>query len=79
MCLFLLLSAGILSWLPKPPNPAEILVAHPAADIGSEVKLINDEELFRLFPGRSLALIGKPGEQKLIFLDEEADSTKPGL
>lgn len=32
-------------------------------------KVISDEELFALFPGRSLALIGSPGHQKLVFLD----------
>ena len=35
----------------------------------SSVKFITDEELFALFPGRPLALIGKPGEQQLVFLD----------
>jgi hypothetical protein len=33
------------------------------------IKVISDEELFALFPGRSLALIGSPGHQKLVFLD----------
>ena len=35
----------------------------------SSVTMISDEELFTLFPGRSLALIGKPGHQQLVFLD----------
>jgi hypothetical protein len=34
------------------------------------VKFINDEELLALFPGRPLALVGKPGEQQLVFLDQ---------
>jgi hypothetical protein len=33
------------------------------------VKIINDEELFALFPNRAMALIGSPGHQQLIFLD----------
>ncbi len=39
----------------------------------SGVRLISDEELFTLFPGRALALVGKPGQQQLVFLD-----TPPG-
>lgn len=35
----------------------------------SGIKVISDEELFALFPGRSLALIGKPGHQELVDLD----------
>ena len=35
-----------------------------------EVKVITDQELFALFPGRPLALIGKPGQQRLVFLDQ---------
>jgi len=38
----------------------------------SGVKIISDEELFALFPGRSLALIGKPGHQQLVVLDAPA-------
>ena len=34
---------------------------------------INDDELFALFAGRSMALIGKPGEQQLVFLDQNSD------
>ncbi len=33
------------------------------------VKFISDEELLALFPNRSVALIGKPGSQQLVFLD----------
>ena len=36
------------------------------------VKLINDDELLALFPDRPVALIGKPGQQRLIFLDQLA-------
>lgn len=35
------------------------------------VKFISDEELFALFPGRAMALVGEPGQQQLLFLDGE--------
>jgi hypothetical protein len=41
----------------------------PATDDG--VQLISDEELFALFPGRAMALIGPPGAQRFLFLDEQ--------
>lgn len=37
---------------------------------GTDIRLISDEELFALFPGRPLALIGPKGSQQLVFLDE---------
>jgi len=40
------------------------------------MKYISDEELFKLFPGRSIALIGKPGEQELIFLDKQSEAVQ---
>jgi hypothetical protein len=46
----------------------------PAAEGG--VKVISDEELFALFPGRSMALIGTPGQQQLVFLDGGAARAK---
>jgi len=45
-------------------------VATPSAEF--RVKMISDEELFDLFPGRSLALVGKPGHQQLVVLDASA-------
>ena len=41
-----------------------------AADL--EIKWINDDELFALFADRPMALIGKPGEQQLVFLDSQS-------
>jgi hypothetical protein len=38
----------------------------------SGVQMITDEELFALFPDRSVALVGKPGHQELVFLDARA-------
>jgi len=38
-------------------------------DTAKPVKTITDEELFALFPGRAIALIGKPGHQDFVLLD----------
>jgi hypothetical protein len=35
----------------------------------SKVEYITTDQLFALFPNRPLALVGKPGHQQLIFLD----------
>ena len=42
-------------------------------------KIITDEELFALFPGRAMALVGKPGHQQLVFLDQGGSSRQPLL
>jgi hypothetical protein len=34
------------------------------------VRLLSDDELLGLFPGRPVALIGSPGKQQLVFLDQ---------
>jgi hypothetical protein len=44
---------------------------------GQDTKLITDEELFALFPNRPLALVGKPGQQQLVFLDRSSKSRQP--
>jgi hypothetical protein len=62
------------SSLPRPATPRAQQAVPPAplaADL--EIKWISDEELFALFAGRSMALIGKPGEQQLVFLDQSSD------
>jgi hypothetical protein len=33
------------------------------------VRKLTDEELFALFPDRQIALVGPPGDQRLLFLD----------
>ncbi|MGA2748094.1 MAG: hypothetical protein ABSG59_04890 [Verrucomicrobiota bacterium] len=42
----------------------------PAAAGASRVDYINERELFALFPNRPIALVGKPGHQQVLFLDE---------
>lgn len=44
-----------------------------------EVRYISDDELLALFPDRVVALIGKPGQQRLVFLDEPAPEAGDGL
>ncbi len=43
---------------------------------GYDLEIITDEELFSLFPNRPLALVGKPGHQQLIFLDQPQTSNE---
>jgi hypothetical protein len=49
------------------PAPTTAMMG-PSQD--QRTKIISDEELFALFPGRALALVGTPGHQQLVFLDE---------
>ncbi len=53
------------------PQGAAALTPTETNDAG--VKIITDEELFALFPGRSMALIGRPGAQQFVFLDLPRD------
>lgn len=57
--------------------PQSPLAASPVGpNTSAGTKIISDEELFALFPGRPLALVGTPGHQQLVFLDE-VDGSKP--
>lgn len=71
-------------WLAWPDHSAQVSQlaktatespASPEAPSESSGKLhfINDDELLALFPNRSVALIGKPGNQRLIFLDQASN------
>jgi len=50
------------------PTPAPMALASKAE---SKVEYITAEQLFALFPNRPMALVGKPGQQQLIFLDDQ--------
>jgi len=66
----LLIFGLVLHLVPRPAGTRLAVVTDPAAQTDtSKVKIINDEELFALFPNRAMALIGSPGHQQLIFLD----------
>ena len=54
---------------PQPSPGAQQAKIEAARSAESNVKVISDEELFALFPDRSLALIGKPPHQQLVVLD----------
>jgi hypothetical protein len=61
----------------RPTSPVTSVTSVPVArqtaappHATTSVKFITDEELFALFPNRSLALIGPPGHQQLVFLDQ---------
>ena len=79
VCLPSLLVSGILFRLSpqvaKPTGPSSTAAASvgPASPARNPpVKFITDEELFALFPNRPVALLGKPGQQQLVFLDNRA-------
>jgi hypothetical protein len=75
VCAAGMLAGLLVFWLAlhlssRPAGPRLAVVTAPAAQTDmSKVKIINDEELFALFPNRPMALIGPPGRQQLIFLD----------
>jgi hypothetical protein len=67
-----IIAAGwVLHRPPARPQPttASHLPAAPESAAAAQIRFISDEELLALFPGRAVALIGKPGEQQLVFLD----------
>jgi hypothetical protein len=70
----LLALAGVWKWA---PNNSHLVASKLSTDTQSservqtsETKIISDQELFALFPNRPVALIGKPGNQELVFLDQ---------
>jgi hypothetical protein len=54
------------------PAPA---AASPA--LASHVDFINDEQLLALFKNQPVALVGKPGEQRLVFLGQSESDSAP--
>jgi hypothetical protein len=59
---------------PAIPTASESAPAPPPAVETSKVKYITEKELFALFPNRPVALIGEPGHQQFLLLDELARS-----
>ncbi len=63
----------------RPPldRPAAPHIATPAQapPPAPTLRIINEEQLFALFPNRSVALIGKPGRQEFVFLDDGPPSS----
>lgn len=56
----------------RPPQRSQ----SPAGPAGG-VRFISDDELLALFPDRPVALIGKPGKQRLVFLDQPHQEDLP--
>ena len=48
---------------------ASIPLPHSPPAAPAPIRTISDDELFALFPDRQLALIGPPGDQRLLFVD----------
>lgn len=63
---------GVTAEPAKPPVGQRVAVATESPE--RQVRIISDEELFALFPGRAMALIGPPGKQELVFLDRVAQN-----
>ncbi len=79
------LAAIFFSWPPRTEtHPVPVVktqgtVASVAALKVPPVKFIDDEQLLALFPDRPVALVGRPGHQQLLFLDQPtARSPQPG-
>jgi hypothetical protein len=62
-----------------PPSPAVSVTQQSTAVSASNnrVPFISDDELLALFPNRAVALIGSPGRQQLVFLDEPQQHPNP--
>ena len=53
------------------PEPTPAAPAQLAKMIeGTPIRVISDEELLAVFQGRPVALLGEPGHQRLVLLDE---------
>jgi len=69
----LLLAAMVLQTRSRmQPQASPPMATSMAPNSPSKVKYITADQLFALFPNRSMALVGKPGHQQLIFLDKQA-------
>jgi hypothetical protein len=71
-----LLVLGLILKHPHPNDTNIAAVPSPAPALAAEhVKFINDDELLAMFPQGSVALIGKPGQKRLVFLDKTPGET----
>jgi hypothetical protein len=69
-------AAILFSWPSRPDvRPVSIAQFHTPGTSGQTAKagsiqIIDDEQLLALFSGRPLALVGQPGHQQLLLLDQ---------
>jgi hypothetical protein len=61
---------GLVAQHPPGSTSGDTIEAPLAASRLSDVRQLSDHELLDLFPGRPVALIGPPGHQQLVLLDE---------
>jgi hypothetical protein len=83
-CLPLAFAGGVfLAWPPMPEVRPVSVAQSPVAGLAAAapkakpLKFITDEQLLALFPGRPIALVGRPGHQQLLFLDQPAANPEP--
>jgi len=72
---FLIVAAALVLLLPQREQPVTV-VQEQAAPAAPKFERITKEQLFALFPGRAMALVGKPGEQELVFLDQQQTANR---
>jgi hypothetical protein len=77
----LLLTAGLAVWhqfrtqgletirVPQ-SSLAQSTQSEPPTVPGTSIRLLTDEELLSMFPGRAVALLGTGSQRQLVFLDE---------
>ncbi len=56
------------------PQPASSTQTIP----GTDIRLMSDDELLAMFPGRPVALLGPPEDRRFVFLDEQRSSKTHG-
>jgi hypothetical protein len=61
-----------VAWHFRPAGPPRLEATAPPPPVAEsgKVKYITQSELFALFPNRPIALIGPPGHQQFLLLDE---------
>jgi hypothetical protein len=71
-----LLLVLVMHWHARPALPVASEPAPASAQVEKtgKVKYISEKELFALFPNRPVALIGEPGHQQFLLLDEMGGS-----
>jgi hypothetical protein len=71
VCLLALVIRMIQPATPSAPSIAATRPSTRSTPTPAGIKMISDEELFALFPGRAVALVGPPGQQQFVFLDKD--------
>ncbi len=64
---------------PVLPNGSSVKNLAPTPKAPAMVRIISDDELLALFPGRPRALIGPPGRKTLLFLEQSSTANTSEL